>query len=480
MHVIQRQTVDIMVRDRADADFWQNRMSMINDEFFIEKLDDILSSHFIEIEKTSIDKLVIDLGTISKDHSPESLAKRYEAALIHAISDYKKLDQNESQNTVYAALSNNGIDIIVHYLKYGYLKWNITNRTTFQEKVRELILNFPEPFFRIIILESQNKNIWCRLIQLIEKDTWDKIMDLVFKSKYWTFNNLFEKFRLILAQSSIQYLRKLSLYSVKEYLKFSLIQYYADLSTKGTEPTSWYYALAYVWHSFIKLTSASKSDMKLEDITTAFTEVFQLSDQDQKIWSAVLRSGLEHELVRNTNKTKVSSEPRRSEDLALYCDHTGAVILWPFLSGFFSSFEWTDKEGNFIDHFMDKAIISIYYMCTGTFPENETELPVMKIMCGINLEDSVDLSVLPSKDEQNKLDELLQNVTRNWSILKTDKVEAIRKPFLQRYGAVKLSEHGWLVIPEKNGIDILLQRLPWPISTIKFPWNDYLIQVDWA
>ena len=50
-----------------------------------------------------------------------------------------------------------------------------------------------------------------------------------------------------------------------------------------------------------------------------------------------------------------------------------------------------------------------------------------------------------------------------------------RKSFLKREGTLTFDEKNWKLNVESNPIDVLLKKLPWGISLIKFHWIDYII-----
>ena len=51
--------------------------------------------------------------------------------------------------------------------------------------------------------------------------------------------------------------------------------------------------------------------------------------------------------------------------------------------------------------------------------------------------------------------------------------------FLKREGVLYKKEDKWHLKVEHRAVDILLKKLPWGLSIVKFPWNNYLIIVEW-
>ena len=51
--------------------------------------------------------------------------------------------------------------------------------------------------------------------------------------------------------------------------------------------------------------------------------------------------------------------------------------------------------------------------------------------------------------------------------------------FIWRYGIICFEDPYWLLRIESSAMDILLDDLPWEISTLVFPWNEEAIWVEW-
>ena len=41
-------------------------------------------------------------------------------------------------------------------------------------------------------------------------------------------------------------------------------------------------------------------------------------------------------------------------------------------------------------------------------------------------------------------------------------------------------DRDWLLQVESSGCDVLLDQLPWSISTIRLPWMESLLWVEWV
>jgi len=58
-------------------------------------------------------------------------------------------------------------------------------------------------------------------------------------------------------------------------------------------------------------------------------------------------------------------------------------------------------------------------------------------------------------------------------------IENFQRTFLQRDGVMFKKDENWNVVVGKSTFDVLLLKLPWGLSMIKYTWNKYLILVEW-
>ncbi|NEO28529.1 MAG: hypothetical protein F6K03_17040, partial [Kamptonema sp. SIO4C4] len=80
---------------------------------------------------------------------------------------------------------------------------------------------------------------------------------------------------------------------------------------------------------------------------------------------------------------------------------------------------------------------------------------------------------------QSECEQLLSAVIHNWSSLKNTSIAGFRKAFLQREGVLKPWYGSWLLQVERKSYDVLLARIPWGIQTIKLPWMNAVLSVEW-
>lgn len=110
----------------------------------------------------------------------------------------------------------------------------------------------------------------------------------------------------------------------------------------------------------------------------------------------------------------------------------------------------------------------------------EHDLVLNKIFCGIDIAEPVPVSVELSEKEKEEGIDLLKAVIENWTIIKRSSVQGLQITFLVKEGKLKRLQQDWsLFIHRDSGVDMLIDKLPWGISMIKFPWNKETIYVEW-
>ncbi len=171
-------------------------------------------------------------------------------------------------------------------------------------------------------------------------------------------------------------------------------------------------------------------------------------------------------------------EPFDENDF-LPLENAGLVIFWPFLQRFFTNLgllegkKFKDQAAQF------KASRVMQYLVTGEqTPVFEGELPLNKVLCGIPLIDPVWETQLTEED-QAIADGLIEAVIQKGPLWKNLSPDGFRRTYLQREGLLRSVDGRWLLQVKKETHDITLERLPWGFGTVKLPWMEALLFVEW-
>lgn len=176
----------------------------------------------------------------------------------------------------------------------------------------------------------------------------------------------------------------------------------------------------------------------------------------------------------------IKKDTGANESDIINVNNSGVVMLHPFLKAYFEGLELL-ADGKFINgDACSRAVFLLHYLATGEAEAAEFDLTLQKILCGYPMEDTLPSAIILTDKEKTESDNLLKAVLEYWEPLKNTSLEGFRSTFLQRAGNLELRESGWLLIVEQKTIDILLGKLPWGFSTIRLPWMQNMLSVDWC
>jgi hypothetical protein len=184
----------------------------------------------------------------------------------------------------------------------------------------------------------------------------------------------------------------------------------------------------------------------------------------------------------NTDQTKEELQTRKKikEEESLYIANCGLVILHPFIPQLFQTLELLDENKKLREELWSRALQLLQFLATGETASHEYDLLLNKILCGIPVDAPVESNVELTETEKNEAIILLQSVIQHWKILKNTSVEGLQQTFLQRQGKLSQTDTGWVLRAEQKTLDILMNQLPWGIGTIKLPWMNYFLNVEWC
>lgn len=165
----------------------------------------------------------------------------------------------------------------------------------------------------------------------------------------------------------------------------------------------------------------------------------------------------------------------------LYVNNAGLALLWPYLSRFFGILGLAGG-GRFVDAAAaERAVFLLQYLTAGTDRKfQEYELILNKILCGIDINAPLKPYLEITEAERTECESLLQAVLLNWPALKNLSVPGLRSLFLYREGLIFTRDGQRVLRVAGTAYDILVRRIPWGIGTVKLPWMEQLLMVEWG
>lgn len=163
-----------------------------------------------------------------------------------------------------------------------------------------------------------------------------------------------------------------------------------------------------------------------------------------------------------------------------YVDDAGMVLLHPFLTAHFKKLG-LQRDGNFVnEEARERAVHQLRFLATGQEDATEPLLVLAKILCGMEPSAPVGRSAGLDELARTQAATLMEAVIRHWAALKNTTPEGLRETFLRREGRLEKIEDGWRLRVDARGFDVLLARLPWPLSVIRLPWMSETLFVEWG
>lgn len=157
----------------------------------------------------------------------------------------------------------------------------------------------------------------------------------------------------------------------------------------------------------------------------------------------------------------------------------GIVLLSPYIPVLFNRLGTV--VGNFFasEDMRLKSLAILYYAVFGDFRPPEMHSLLMNIFCVF--EQNFVCKELPSltDDEKGMVNGLLDAVVKNWGAIGKTSADGLRSGFLIRKGTLKVEEGFVKLKVTQNAYDMLLDKLPWGYSMVKFPWMKSRIDVEW-
>jgi len=161
--------------------------------------------------------------------------------------------------------------------------------------------------------------------------------------------------------------------------------------------------------------------------------------------------------------------------------YAGLVLLHPFIYRFFVHTGILEDQRKDIPFFkLPRAAALMHFLATGSTEIYEFELGFIKLLLGMDTEQSLPVSEgLISQQDKEEAESLLQSVISHWYVLKNTSIDGLRTSFLQRNALLHQTEEGWMLQMETASFDMLINQLPWSFTIIKLPWMKKPIFTEW-
>lgn len=158
---------------------------------------------------------------------------------------------------------------------------------------------------------------------------------------------------------------------------------------------------------------------------------------------------------------------------------SGLVLLSPYIPMLFCRFGCVAGNTFTSDEARLKGLALLKFAVYGNYDVPKTQASLMNMVCGLDRTYNAEKLPTLSDDDKAVVNSLLEAVVKNWGSLGSTTADGLRSSFLIRPGHLEDAEDGLLLKVAPSPFDMLLDKLPWGYSTIKFPWIKSIINVKW-
>jgi len=449
IHIIKRQLYEIKTMKQHTAMDIQNRIGEINTNYVLPMLAEKMDKYFYSDEVVIIDKLEIDIGKIKTDAAEnvwvgmifESLDNR-----LKSITENKNDKKQKEKHLVESWMS---------FLKNGMLPADCIykNVDEIKKELHSLDENAKD-LLRSFLFYEVNDDMIIRLIGNTDSET--KKIHL----------------QLLLPGINIDWLNA----GIDE----AVMEIVQETPTSTTEKN--FYNL-FLWHHIIShfILNKNKAISSGEIIQYVINKAIELKEiskpdfQDNKLKEGEL---FKKQIDDPENLGDGINERSLNEE-GVFFSNAGICLLTPWLPTFFKGIGLA-VENNFMDKWKQQhAVYLLHYIVTNEEEPTEELLIFPKLLCGWPLQMPVINSFQITEYERTECENLLRSVIENWKALKNTSIKGLQESFLQRSGKLIEQNDQFVVQPEQQSIDLLLEFVPWTFRLIRLPWMKKAMQIDW-
>jgi len=508
-HTIHKLSLDIHFEDFEISQKWISATQAETAEALRRTIERCLGGFEISQDYVTITKLEFDLGVFRIEElllvMPEMLYRELKKVLT---SSQRHKDHSEDGVPIGTAPShpfsvpqvpeqktnsittNTEIDAFLFFLQQGHLPWWYAEAPTWN----------PE---------------W---LQALTKENWNELQNFLSYSDNEDFHSP-AVVRLVYQFSDAFLTKLLKRLQLQEPVGKAwdwILRWHASLQTagmadlpnKGPLP-SISVIRRHFWVKWIRYTLGKSARPALAAHLAFFNQPSSITSillgkEENKMWLDRVPSYWQHELVsliqqgyQYRNEIKANSDintpkfqiPENGihddtlshtdkEDFILIPD-SGLVLLHPFLSQLFESCNWIVKNKFLNEKAQTRAINALHYLATGDEEAPEFVLILPKILCGFPLGRPLEPTFPLTESEKDDCEEMLKQVVGHWKSLKKTSPTGLRHTFLRRQGKLYMTNEGWRLDVQRRTEDILLNRLPWGFSLVKYSWMHRMLSVSW-
>ncbi len=233
--------------------------------------------------------------------------------------------------------------------------------------------------------------------------------------------------------------------------------------------------------STISLPTHGNTDKIINDLEA---QLSQLNPNNLPMDAHVLSNLINDEFFGQALETEATIIPYFDETAdvvydEIYIENAGLVILSSYFSVLFERMSLL-KDGKFLSQQkQEMAVLLLQHLMLDKPPLNEHHLPLNKVLCGLDVPHPIHTDIQISSKDRKIIHGLIEAVIGYWTAIGHSSIEGFQGSWLWRKGKLENKEECWELKVEQNSYDMLLDRLPFTLSPIKFSWMEKPLIVEW-
>lgn len=457
-----------------------------------------------------LDKLVVDLGTLSASCLEEAVTNRLREELRRVLAAAVRSAQEDPSPGAGAQLEGEAeLNLLEQYLRWGSVPLWVTDPEAFSLEARltaeidrgaarlvQLLRRLPGhpqalqrltlqlgdlALARLVhVLDAANATLILAyqvdLCALHREEPVVPLSDTSYRDVLWVL-----VLSYVLRDPGSQFNRKIFVRSLLEGLVDSEdIKYHALLESlrRGLLATSRHLPRQSSLRAVIKeiVGDAERHNTTLRPHPNTIADAVAASRR--------LARGLGEQIIGSSGRSSRASMTSRDEPGPIYLHNAGLVLTGPFLPRLFHTLDMLAPDDKGVLRMRDRetasrAVHIIHSLVDGRADTPEPLLILPKILCGLRTDVPVAREIVLSDAERAITEKLLTAIITNWTAISNTSIAGLRETFIRRDGKLTRGEGRWSLVVQRKALDVLLDRTPWSISMLYHPWMSAPVHIAW-
>jgi hypothetical protein len=458
-HIIHKQVYEFHTNAEASARKLQQDMQQVNLHAVLPAVSAVLDECFDAKEVVHINKLEIDLGTITSMSAPSAWSELISRQLLEKLRPFanNKLVAEQEFFRKRQHISQHLLETWIYFLQNGRLpdqsifrsleavkKELLLSDYSQQESIRLAMLELDPSIFvpRLITNTSLEELAFCYSIlqPFLSLNDWLKI---IVKAG----GNLVKEW------NQFTWIQKESLFSILQWQHIILVQFTQTIFAQANHNMG--------------IENAEAESLLREIIYSTKKKLFGQENMLVSQKPAIDENSIVSEIIQ------------QEDEETMNVSNAGLCLLAPWLVNFFNITGICIGNDFKDDISRQHAVFLLHFVATGETDVTEEKLIFSKLLCGWPLKMPCVNAFEITETEKQEATDLLQSVIANWPVLKSTSPGGLRESFIQRTGKLTISNDHFLLQPEQRGIDILIDHIAWGFRNILLPWMDRRLVVEW-